>query len=205
MSSLKRFWHSLLDLLFGNAEVEQRIRSITHEELSGKSRRIILEASVSALFPYQDPLIRDMIWALKYRRNEHVAELFARTLTSFIEDMRIPNPLLIPLPLSRRRKRTRGYNQVELVLSRVKTANPATLDTTSLERIRDTRPQTSLSREKRLTNLIGAFAVRDIHAVHGKDIILVDDVSTTGATLREARKALMNAGASTVHCVALAH
>ena len=202
---MKNMWNSLLDFLFGSAELEKRLRSLLYEELAEKSRRIILEASVSALFPYSDPLIRDMIWALKYRRNEHVAKLFAQALKSFIDDMHIHNPVLIPLPLSRRRERSRGYNQVQLVLDAMEKSDGITVETEALERVRDTRPQTSLPREERLKNLKDAFVVSRIHRVAGNNIILVDDVSTTGTTLREARKALMAGGASTVHCVALAH
>lgn len=205
MRSVFSLWTAFLDFVFGKAEIEERLRALTYEDLAEKTRRVILEPSVSALFPYSDPLIKDMVWALKYRRNTHIAGLFAEALKRFLDDSVVQNPVLVPLPLSRQRFRSRGYNQVDLVLDALNKKNGIVVEKDALVRVRDTVPQTTLPREQRLTNLKGAFKVVDVPKIVGNNVILVDDVSTTGTTLREARRALMDGGASTVHCVALAH
>ncbi len=73
----------------------------------------------------------------------------------------------------------------------------------SLKKVRRTRPQNELSREERLVNLIGAFNVRDKRAVHGMKILLIDDVMTTGATLDECARTLLEDGAKEIRCLTL--
>ncbi len=74
-----------------------------------------------------------------------------------------------------------------------------------LARVRDTRPQTELSREERLTNVKDAFACIAPEAIVGKDVVIVDDVVTTGATLTSAAHAILKHNPRSVTCIALAH
>ena len=70
---------------------------------------------------------------------------------------------------------------------------------------RETKRQTTLKRSERLSNVKNSFGVLDAKNISGKNIIIIDDVVTTGATLREAKKVLIHAGARKVLCVAIAH
>ncbi len=117
-------------------------------------------------------------------------------------------PLLIPIPLSSKRLRERGFNQCDLIVSALADLDKESFFETSenlLHRIRHTESQTKKSRAERLKNLKDCFDIPQPEKVQGRSIILLDDVTTTGATLEEASKELVKAGAKTVLKVALAH
>jgi predicted amidophosphoribosyltransferase len=104
--------------------------------------------------------------------------------------------------------RERGFNQsarIAKVIAETMRKSGATLAPHVLTRKRNTPPQARLSKRLRSANMYGAFAVRDARSCKYKDVILVDDVVTTGATMRAARVALEKAGARSVLCVAAAH
>ncbi|NMM76610.1 phosphoribosyltransferase [Acidovorax sp. SRB_14] len=103
--------------------------------------------------------------------------------------------LVLPIPLSHARLRTRGFNQA-LLLARL--LAPAKTDAALLLRTHDTEAQSHLTRAQRLRNLRGAFAVEPLRArqLQGTRVLLVDDVMTTGATLHAAALALRQAGAA---------
>jgi ComF family protein len=108
----------------------------------------------------------------------------------------------VPVPLHWTRRLWRGYNQ-SLVLAK-KLKHPKAKINTELVRIRYTKKQISMSPNKRAANVAGAFAVRYGHSFAGRNICLVDDIKTTGATLNECAKTLKDAGASKVFALVLA-
>lgn len=168
-----------------------------------------------SVFQYKEQATRDMIWSLKYKGNKDVARLLAGYMYEwFCEDLSdealfrgFVHPLVMPIPLSKKRFRKRGFNQAEL-LAREFTVrdNLFTLSTNVLCKIKDTRSQTTLkNRAERMVNVIGSFEVRNTEKIKNKNIILIDDIFTTGATLNEAKKILINAGARMVLCCTVAH
>ena len=112
--------------------------------------------------------------------------------------------LVVPVPLHPRRLRRRGFNQSLLLARRISRQCSLPLDFTSLRRIRATVPQTELSAAERRKNIRGAFAVLRPQAVAKKDILLIDDVFTTGATVEECAKVLLKAGADRVDVLTFA-
>lgn len=113
--------------------------------------------------------------------------------------------VFVPVPLHQRRRRTRGFNQSELLAEYLGLYFRIPIVKQALMRIKNTRPQIELENdEERRINISGAFAVTDREAVKNKTAILVDDVVTSGATLREAAQTLRRAGARTVWAVAIA-
>lgn len=110
---------------------------------------------------------------------------------------------LIPVPLSTQRLRERGFNQALLL---AKQLAPHRLVATGLLRVRDTAAQSSLNREDRWENLANAFMVSPDHSavLRQSRVVLIDDVMTTGATLRACTQALLNAGVAQVDVVVLA-
>jgi competence protein ComFC len=118
-------------------------------------------------------------------------------------------PIFIPIPLSPKRRRERGFNQAELIarnLFLLGKDDDFEIKDNILVKPKDTAHQAQLeNRTKRLRNLSGTFQVRNPELILGKNIILIDDVTTTGATLTEARKILLEAGARKVIAFTFAH
>ena len=142
---------------------------------------------------------RDAVHRLKY-------EGWTRASEAMAQAMRLLEPLtgrvsLIPVPLGRRRLRHRGYNQSECIARALGACVGAPVRTDLLGRVRETSTQTALTPEARHANVAGAFHAR---AVKGLELVLVDDVFTTGATLAAAGAALVEAGAARVEAVTFA-
>jgi len=112
--------------------------------------------------------------------------------------------LIISVPLHRNKERKRGYNQ-SLLISKVLSKELGLRESSSLLiRLKDTGSQSLLNRKDRLDNLRGAFKVRSEDAVRNKNILLVDDVMTTGSTIDECSKVLKKAGAAKVVAAVIA-
>lgn len=106
--------------------------------------------------------------------------------------------LVIPVPLHRRRLRQRGFNQAVLLAREIARRHHLPLDVMNLRRHISTREQTKLGKEERIDNVKGAFSVRDPGRIKGEGIILVDDVYTTGSTVKECSITLMEGQAAKV-------
>lgn len=111
---------------------------------------------------------------------------------------------LLPMPMHPVRRRLRGYNQSERLVRVVSSELGLPLLSHALIRVRPTRPQVGLAAGDRRSNLAGAFAVRQPDAVHGKTLLLIDDVATTGSSLHECALVLKAAGAKAIYALTLA-
>lgn len=151
---------------------------------------------------YSDPVLRKTIWLLKYKKVKSAAAPLATLLRQRVwSRIKTEGALVVPIPLSKKRLRQRGFNQAELIARYL----PGDVGADILYKKIHTDSQVSIKdKEKRLTNLAGSFAVKNPEAVRGRDIILIDDVCTTGATIKEARKVLKAAGAKKVLAVVVA-
>ncbi len=110
--------------------------------------------------------------------------------------------IIIPVPMYRRDKKIRGFNQAELVAKVVGKRLGILVDSGSLAKIRRTKQQKSLDRKMRMVNVKGAYDVTVPEKIYGKRILLIDDICTTGSTLTELTALLLNNGASEVRCAA---
>lgn len=154
------------------------------------------DETISA-FRYAYPLDR-LVQAYKFNANLSLLPLFADALVRAIGNFDAaarPN-LVIPLPLAPRRLAERGFNQASLLGERVSKTLAIRFEARGMLRVRETPPQSGLSREARLKNVRGAFDCAN--RLDGLRVAVVDDVMTTGATLSEAAKALKKAGAAHV-------
>jgi ComF family protein len=150
--------------------------------------------------------LRDLIHLLKYERVRPAANVLGRMLSEVIAGMAsnfaASDVLVVPVPLHVRKLRERGFNQSELIAKAALKLNPAgdrvMLCPKALERRRETRSQIGLSSHQRRENMRGAFAVTDPDQVYGHEILLVDDVLTTGTTASECARVLRRAGASKI-------
>ncbi len=153
---------------------------------------------VIAPFRYSYPVDR-VIQEMKFHARPGLAGFFALAYHGLAEAGLLVLPeQLIPIPLHRGRLRERGYNQSACLARAFSAATgiPATIHT--LQRLRPTIAQSGLKRPQRRRNMRGAFALTANADVRGRHLALIDDVMTTGATLREAARALKRAGASRV-------
>lgn len=174
------------------------------------------EPNVVALYDYSDRRVRRAIWYLKYRGVHSLAErltgnLYAVLIEYLAEiDSYYPHAepwVLIPVPLHPKRLAERGYNQAALIARALAARQPESFDLRerAVRKVRATKSQVSqASREARAANLKNAFELTAPAELVGRRVILVDDVYTTGSTLRELAKTIRAAGAARIVKVALA-
>ncbi|MBI2067791.1 MAG: ComF family protein [Deltaproteobacteria bacterium] len=159
-------------------------------------------ARTIALGVYKE-LLHEMIIRMKYHQEERVAEFFGERLARKMIDEQIKGDWLIPVPLHPKRLRERGFNQAVVMSKVISRVTGIPFSPFLLRRVRDTSPQTGLEAVDRKKNMKGAFQVEKEALLEGKQVILIDDVYTTGATLRECGKVLKKAGAVEINvCVA---
>jgi len=152
---------------------------------------------------YQGAL-RRMILSFKSADRTELDRLLAFLADSALQGSVFASQIdtFVPVPLHWIRRLIRGYNQSLLMARKLTPADKPV--NTDLVRIRRTKPQPGLSPTKRAANVAGAFAVRKGHNFAGKNICLVDDIKTTGATLNECARVVKQAGAAKVFAVVLA-
>lgn len=141
---------------------------------------------------------------LKYEERPDLAHPLSELLRSLCRQWDLQGDVVIPVPLHPRRLAERGYNQAALLANAVAKETRARFEPRALVRIADTPRQAELAREARFQNVANAFAVRKKDALSGRHVLLVDDVSTTGATLDACRRALESCRPKAVQSIVLA-
>ena len=166
----------------------------------------LLGVRITTITDYRESAVQDLVRSLKYDGSGHAARLAATVLADFLQEeiscqrtFSQKKILIVPVPLHAGRVRERGFNQIERVLTclpqEFRDGTRASLIPHALVRIRATKQQTRLSRSERLSNVAGAFSTPDATLVRKTHIFLIDDVTTTGATLANAATPLRRAGA----------
>lgn len=151
---------------------------------------------------FEGPL-RDAVHRLKFSNERYLARPLAGLMASTWRYSPLPAELLLPVPLYPDRLAERGYNQSALLAREAGRLLGLPILESSLRRVRDTPPQMGLPRAQRLVNLEGAFVCSE-DGVRGRRVCLVDDVTTTGATLGACAAALREVGAKAVYALVLA-
>jgi len=145
-----------------------------------------------------DGAIRQAIHQLKYRNLRALAVLLAQLLNDYLLSSPVPGEVLVPVPLHQKRLRERGYNQSSLLAQELGKLTNLPVVNDCLIRQRHASPQARTSTvDERRSNVAGAFICRD-RRLKDKQVLLIDDVSTSGATLDACSRALKEAGAVSV-------
>jgi competence protein ComFC len=209
---------NILSIILPKQELTRQIESLRLEAIAANIEKAepLSDDHYQAMFKYKNPLMRQAIWEIKYRRNRVIAQKFARLLSEYVlEELQdeaifsnFTNPLLVPTPAGRQSMKERGFNQCELLIAEMKAIDASGIFDYSFDAVRkvkETEHQSKMmSREARLKNLSDAFWASP-GKVARRNVIIIDDVITTGTTIREISKALKIAGAKRVIGFALAH
>lgn len=174
------------------------------------------ESWLFAIFEYRNPAVKKSIWFLKYKNKKRLAKTFAELLYEKIvrelstsDHQEFHQPLLIPIPISAKRRRERGYNQTELLCQEIIKLDKErilNIEKSVLIKPKETAHQAlTLNKQERLQNIIGTFSLKNREKIKDRNIILIDDVTTTGATLEEAKKLLQKFEAKKVIAFTIAH
>lgn len=175
------------------------------EPRCGLCRRLEPPFVRAAAYGSYDGGLRELIHLLKYEQVRPAANVLGRMLAEVIAGLApglSDTVLVVPVPLHARKLRQRGFNQSQLIaqvaLKLMQSGDRLALDTKVLERVRETQSQIGLTRHQRRENMRGAFAVTHPDAVAGREVLLVDDVLTTGTTASECARILRRAGTAKV-------
>ncbi|MEI8174911.1 MAG: phosphoribosyltransferase family protein [bacterium] len=217
------FFNTILDIIFpvkcitcGHLGTDLCIKCLSDSPIAERETA----KWIFPLYDYRHPPIKNALLVFKYKGKKRLANVFAEILyEKIIEELselsvmeNFHAPLLIPIPLSNKRHRERGYNQSELICKEIIKINnlrhgvDMKLENNILIKPKETEHQARIhNRSERLKNIIGSFAIKNAELIKNKNIILIDDITTTGATLAEAKKILKQNGARKVIAFTIAH
>jgi len=212
---------SAIQLLFPSVGNEAEVVSMSSADfLTHAARRhqdtVLTKPKTISPFIYRDPQVRTAIHLAKYRGKKSVCRMLGDALWNIYGEDITSHALLsgihwsvVPIPIASHKKRARGYNQSEEIMRGFLLRAPSVLffaETEILRSVLKKESQTkTLSRRERKQNVAGSFFIPDPKTISGKHILLIDDVMTTGATVREAARTLTCAGARRILCITVAH
>lgn len=161
----------------------------------GKVARCLREAWACYLYA---PPVSDAVIRVKFEEDASSAQELGRRMAQKFSACGLAEryDVLIPVPVSRKTRQKRGYNQSALLAKEIAARCGMPLLADALVKVRETPQQTTLGRAQRLTNVAGAYAVKAPASLQGRRVLLVDDVLTTGSTVDECAKTLLAAGAA---------
>lgn len=168
---------------------------------------------LGAPLPYSHELVKKLIHAFKYQRAKKIATPLSQILCEFLDKNGFQNIVamharrihIAPVPLFDFRARERGFNQATEIAKHISNHYNIPLAENLMRKHKYTQPQADIKdKETRATNVAGAFSLRQQEFARGKTILLVDDVYTSGATMRECALTLRNAGAAEVWGITVA-
>lgn len=224
MASIFKYFYSLiLDSLFPLSLAEKNVLSYSPEQalkfLPPSPPVPIRHAT--AVFAYKNEMVKQLVWHIKYKKSEIAVGIAGYALWNKIQSLQIfhdsKTPILIlPIPLTSRRYNERGYNQCELIVDELIKISDSRLITKHdvLIRTQYKTRQTDKSRSQRLESARGIFAVdekvlQESVAQHSefknKQVIIIDDVITTGSTMKEAMETMRKVGFENVYGLGVAH
>jgi ComF family protein len=199
----------ILDFIFPPSNEEIRLRSISPSDFYSDYIKLPQTEFpfIKSIFSYKNPIVKELVWQIKYKKDKHCLKIAGYALYNQLKENLSESITLIPIPISKSRRKERGYNQAELIIDEIlkhDTNHQIKKDFNLLIRTKDIEKQTHKNRNDRISNTANIFQVTQTYNTSNK-IIIIDDVSTTGSTIREAREHLMKAGYVDVRGLTIAH
>ncbi len=216
---LRKIWNLLLDILFpriclncrkylGNDEIVicgECLRSIEINKIFFRTKNGLLLAAGS----YENQALRELIHYFKFNRFLVIESVIGKILLDYLKTVALSlnNFLVVPVPLHKKRLRERGFNQSEIVARIAASFYHLPLEAEVIEKVRNTLSQIELKNyREREENVKGSFAIvsKAKSKIKDKNILIVDDVYTSGATINEVAKVLRKGGAKEIVALVLA-
>ena len=169
--------------------------------------RIKIKAAHSEFYFSKGHLIQHLIHQLKYKNNKEIGYYLGEIMgNSLLKSNRFSNiDYLIPLPLFADKEFKRGYNQAEIICQGMHLSTQIPVMLNNVVRKRPTETQTRKHRAERWENVDGSFTIKNPASLKGKNVLLVDDVITTGATLEACGQVILQVPETRLNFAALAH
>lgn len=226
-SNILHFFDQFLSILFPKDKRVGKVENLSATDFENQASSISIRSisnlnlpfAVYPLFSYKHTLVKSAIWEVKYNKNRKIAELLAKIITNnlpyLLEDEVLwndfKNPIIVPIPSHKNKIKRKGFNQAEFLLESLE-CNSKSFSTDvqilkALEKITETGEQRKKTKTERLSSLCGTFRVIEEYrnTVKMRNIIVFDDVITTGGTLIEAHRTLKDKGARKVIGLTIAH
>lgn len=202
MKLLYHFFQVFIDFFFPLPEEIIDIHSLP-------KNKTILGNNITALFSYQDQKVKEVVWQIKYYKNEKICSDLAYLIYEKILSLHIPTPfIIVPIPMSETAKKQRGYNQTEFLAERLlplfRNSECAGISYDLCKKY-TSQSQHTLERSQRIEHAKHLFFVENKNCFAGKNVLILDDVITTGSTMREAIRIARENNAREVVAIAIAH
>lgn len=151
-------------------------------------------------------LVRDKIINYKFNEHSYLYKAFTRLIINNKKICRFLGnyDIIIPVPLSNKKLANRGYNQAELIANEIGESFKISLSRNNLVKVKETLTQSTLKGKERKENVKNAFEVKHKEEFAGKNVILFDDIYTTGSTVLECARLIKNAGANKIGVITIA-
>ena len=162
---------------------------------------------LGAASDYDNELVKNLIYLLKFKYVKNASAPLGAILIQYIKNLglQFKNFIIVPVPLFKKRLRLRGFNQSELIARELANYLNLSVETSALARVKNTKPQSETKNiNERRKNVENCFAAAKPELILKKNIMLIDDVATSGTTLLEAAKALKTAGARRIIALVVA-
>lgn len=179
-------WKCIKELPLTNFEKKQD--NLIEQVFAG---RMPLQRASSLLFFKKDSLTQHLLHQLKYRGRQDLGTYLGKRMGSAIQDAGWEMDCIVPLPLNRKKRAKRGFNQAEVLANGISEAIGKPVEKVAVIRTKNNATQTRKNRVERWENVSEVFDLHPGYALHDKHILLVDDVLTTGATLEACGRVLL--------------
>ena len=167
--------------------------------------RIKIDMGAIYLKFYSGGIVQRLLHEVKYKKNKDLGELLGEKFMHHDKTYsRLKNvDVIVPIPLHENKLRQRGYNQSEVIANGINKVLGKPMDTSSVVRVKSSQTQTRKSREERWRNVSGIFECSP-EAFDNKNVLLIDDVITTGATMEACAQVILASGARSISFAAIA-